>query len=231
MRTQRKLVKTLIFLLTLGMLAAGSGPGFSTSFSLKQYTAQTQSYRPKLQSIFPQPVLAYVDFDGDSLPDLVELVSNGFQKHIHLSFGSHWTANLHFTTDSPQTGRLHTGDFDRDNDNDLIWISSQYPIQTELWLNNGGGEFTQVKDATPYAAEIERLSLETGTSQSQLAAADGSLQLATVPSSGFWLKRTEHQLFNSTLEEALPVFGWTFQAGLAAHLACHPKRGPPANLA
>ncbi|MBO0721376.1 MAG: VCBS repeat-containing protein [Blastocatellia bacterium] len=226
MRTQGKLVKTLIFLLTLGMLAAGSGTAFST-----KYPAQPQSYRPKLQSLFQQSVPAYVDFDGDSLPDLVELVSNGFQKHIHLSFGSHWAANLHFTTESPQAGRLHTGDVDRDNDNDLIWISSQYPIQTELWLNNGDGEFTRVKDATPYAAEIGQLSLEIGTSQSQLAAADGSLQLATVPVSGFWLKRTEHQLFKSTLEGALPVFGWTFRTGLASYLACHPKRGPPANLA
>lgn len=231
MRIQGKLVKTLIFLLTLGMLVAGSGPEFSTIFSPDQYKAQPQTYRPQLESNFPQPVLAYVDFDGDSLPDLAELVSNGFQKHIQLSFGSHWTANLHFTTESPQAGRLHTGDFDRDNDNDLIWISSQYPIQAELWLNNGGGEFTRVKDTTPYAAQIEQLSLDIGTPQKQLAAADGSLQLATVPVSGFWLKRTEHQFFNTTPEEALPVFGWTFRAGLASYLACHPKRGPPANLA
>jgi len=227
MRSQGKFVKTLIFLLTLGMLTAGSG----FSLPLNNLKAQPQSIQPERYSIPPLPVLAYVDFDGDDLPDLVELVSNGIQKNIHLAFGSNWTANLHFSTESPQAGRLHTRDIDRDNDKDLIWISSQAPVQTALWLNNGVGEFTRVPDTTAYAAEIERLSMDKGQSQSQFSAAEGSRQLATGPVAGFWLKRAVHQHFDSAQKEALPAPPLTLGAELAAYLACHPKRGPPAILA
>src|SRR5262245_61323827 len=225
MRIQDRFKKRLIFLLLAAMLATTSGLGLP----LNTYPAQPQSNQAQRHLIFPLPLLALADFDGDRLPDLAELVSDGLQKNIHLMFGSHWRMIIPFSTDTPQSGRLHAGDIDHDNDNDLVWISNQPPVQTALWLNNGSGEFTRVIDPTAYTAEIEQLAMDEG-SQSQLAKAEGKRILATIPGSSFWLKCTGHHLFEPWQIAALLLSHRTCRAKLASYLACHPKRGPPTNL-
>src|SRR5262245_12553548 len=165
MRTKGKFEKRLIFLLTLALLATGSG----MRLLLERIPAQIETSSEQRHLFFPLP--AFADFDGDNLPDLAELVSNGFQKHIHLLFGSQSGTNLHFSTETSHSGRLHTGDIDRDNDDDLIWISNQAPLQTALWLNNGDGEFTRVPDPTVYSDEVGRLAFDKN-SNNQFSAAE-----------------------------------------------------------
>ncbi|MBO0801092.1 MAG: hypothetical protein J2P31_19925 [Blastocatellia bacterium] len=224
MRTHSKFRKRLIFLLTLALLAASSGLGLP----LHKSSAQTKPNHSRLSLITPLP--AVDDFDGDRLADVAELVSNGSQKHIHLVFGSHWTTYLHFSTETQQTGRLAAGDIDSDNDDDLIWISDQTPIQTVLWLNNGVGEFTRVPDPAPYAAQVERLA-PGGGSQGQLASSDGMRLWATATAgSSFSLKHAEQLLYAPEEVTSLPASSWNCLLELASHLACHPKRGPPATL-
>jgi hypothetical protein len=223
MRTKGKFEKRLIFLLMLALLATGSG----IRLYLDRVPAQLESSYGQRHLFFTLP--AFADFDGDNLPDLAELVSNGFQKHIHLLFGSQSGANLHFSTETSHSGRLHTGDIDSDNDDDLIWISNQAPLQTALWLNNGEGEFTRVPDPTVYSAKVERLVFNK-SSNSQFTPAEDEWVLATAPNAGSCLKRTEHHPFELLETTPLPLSARTCHAELASHLACHPKRGPPANL-
>lgn len=210
-------------LLVLALLATGSG----LRLRLDRTSAQPETSYEQRHPFFPLPTFA--DFDGDNLPDLAELVSNGFQKHIHLLFGSQAGTNIHFSTETSHSGRLHTGDIDSDNDDDLVWISNQVPVQTALWLNNGDGEFTRVPDPTVYSAEVDRLAFDKD-SNSQLTAAGGGWFLATSPTAINWLKRAEHRLLEPAETTSLPLYSHNSQAELAAHLACHPKRGPPANL-
>src|SRR5215471_5099704 len=65
------------------------------------------------------PAQAVMDFDGDQLPDHAELTSNGSYKNIHLTLSSPWVANLHFSTETSQSGSIHAEDIDYDGDNDL----------------------------------------------------------------------------------------------------------------
>jgi hypothetical protein len=106
---------------------------------------------------FPTRLYAVTDFDGDRLPDRAELASPGFQKNIHLTLSFPRATNLRFFTETLQSGSIHAADIDQDRDNDLIWVSDQHPTQSELWLNNGIGDFTRVADTSAYTAEIKSL--------------------------------------------------------------------------
>jgi len=91
---------------------------------------------------YDDPVLS--DFDGDHTIDQAELLSNGTQKDIYVSFGkSSWKA-LTFNTSVQDRGRLFSDDVDRDGDADLIWVSQNSPMNYALWLGDGQGNFSFV---------------------------------------------------------------------------------------
>jgi hypothetical protein len=107
---------------------------------------------PLLVSLLPAQVFA--DFDGDSLLDRVELISDGNQKNICLTFSSHWEPSLNFSAKTRLAGSIYSQDIDRDRDSDLIWISDDSPAQIMLWLNNGIGELARVEPGA-YDAQIK----------------------------------------------------------------------------
>src|SRR5262245_60979793 len=80
--------------------------------------------------------------DGDSKVDQAELVSNGAQKHIHVSFGSRNCKSLSFDSGVQDRRRLVADDFDRDGDTVIVWISQGLPRTYVLWLGDGRGNFS-----------------------------------------------------------------------------------------
>jgi len=172
------------------------------------------------------PAQAVADFDGDRLPDRAELVSDGFQKSIQLTFSSRRAPSLHFSFESLQPGSIYTEDIDRDSDDDLIWVSDGQSAHTALWLNNGIGELARVSDPSAYATEIK--SLVDGESRNGSLSSSASGRLRATAASGFHLPA----LHDDHLSEA-PHFTSLksprrgCEAALSPCISRYPKRGPP----
>src|SRR5262244_2294265 len=153
MRTKGNLRTKLALLLVIALVAATTEIGPARDSRQDRLMLNSAPLPVRFQS----PAPAVTDFDGDRSPDLAELTSNGFHKHIHVTLSSPWVANLHFSTESQQPGSIYAEDIDHDGDNDLIWVSDRQPTQSALWLNSGVGQFTQVADASAYITDIKRL--------------------------------------------------------------------------
>src|SRR4030095_13522006 len=116
MRTRSSFKRKLALLLTLAVST-------TTSWALPQqipHGEQGALTQAPLPIAFPFPTQAVADFDGDRLPDRAELVSNGFNKNIHLTRSSFQVTSLHFSHETQQLGSILAEDIDRDSDNDLI---------------------------------------------------------------------------------------------------------------
>jgi hypothetical protein len=175
---------------------------------------------------FPTRLYAVTDFDGDRLPDRAELASPGFQKNIHLTRSFPRATNLRFFTETLQSGSIHAADIDQDRDNDLIWVSDQHPTQSELWLNNGIGDFTRVADTSAYTAEIK--SLVADDSRSGLLASSFNEQLLATGTSGHSLIARNGGCLSSDLRPlTLPRFSHNCLVELSPCITRYPKRGPP----
>ena len=100
----------------------------ASCLSLPWNTWQESSFlnHTPLLVVSPLPAQAVADFDGDHLLDRAELLSNGFQKNIYLSFSSYWRPSLQFSCETQQLGSIYAEDIDRDSDNDLIWVSDEH---------------------------------------------------------------------------------------------------------
>jgi hypothetical protein len=177
----------------------------------------------------PLPAQAVTDFDGDRLPDRAELVSDGFQKIIQLTFSSHWALSLHFSSETQQRGSIYAEDIDRDSDEDLIWVSDQQPTHTVLWLNNGIGELARVSNPATYATEIKRL--VAGASRNGSLASFVNGRLKAIATSGFnllallddHLPEAPHYTSPKSHRRDLVV-------ALSPCVSRYPKRGPPSFL-
>src|SRR5215470_9457729 len=134
MQTRGGLRRKLAHLL---MVATAAGLGFPWS---PRQESSSLNHAPLPRSL-TLPAQAVADFDGDRLPDRAELVSEGFQKNIQLTFSSHRAPSLHFSSETLQPGSIYVEDIDCDSDDDLIWVSDGQATYTTLWLNNGIGEW------------------------------------------------------------------------------------------
>jgi len=209
-------------LLTLAMLATTLWMCLPQDIQ-REYDSPVQSPLPMA---FPLPTYATADFDGDHLPDRAEIVSNGFQKNIHLTLSYSWATSLYFSSETLCVGSIHAEDIDRDSDNDLIWVSNQQLTHIALWLNNGIGEFTRINEPTAYAVEIERLVAD--ESRDDLLASSVSERLRAIGTSRFLLlTRSDNHLFEVTCFTSPPIFHCSCVAGLSPCLSRYPKRGPP----
>ena len=210
MRTKGSLRKKLALLLIVAVAAATLeiGPARDS----RQHRLSS-SFVP-LPARFLAPAQAVMDFDGDQLPDRAELTSNGSYKNIHLTLSSPWVANLHFSTETPQSGSIHAEDIDYDGDYDLIWVSDQQPSESALWLNSGIGEFTRVADASTYITEIKRLTAD--ESRGGLFALSVSEQLLATGASGYSLPgRDDDRLLLAPPAVTLPGFSRNCAAELS----------------
>src|SRR5215813_2115927 len=178
MQTRGGLRRKLALLL---LLAMASGPGLPWSHQQESSSLN----RAPLPTLLPFSAQAVADFDGDRLPDRAELVSDGLQKNIQLTFSSHWAPSLHFSTETQQPGSIYAEDIDRDSDDDLVWVSDGRSAHTALWLNNGIGELARVRDPSAYATEIKRL-VAGGSGNGSLASSSSGRLIATA-ASGFYL--------------------------------------------
>jgi len=225
MRTKGNLRKKLALLLIIAVVAATTEIGPARDSRQDRLLLNSASLPVRFQS----PAQAVTDFDGDRSPDLAELTSNGFHKHIHVTLSSPWVANLHFSTESQQPGSIYAEDIDHDGDNDLIWVSDRQPTQSALWLNSGIGEFARVADTSAYITEIKRLIAD--ESQSGIFAWSDGEQAPTTETSGYsLLKRNDCRITVAPHSISLPGFGRNCAAELSPCIARYPKRGPPAKL-
>jgi hypothetical protein len=168
----------------------------------------------------------FSDFDGDSKVDQAELVSNGAQKHIHVSFGSLNWKSLSFDSGVQDRGRLVSDDIDRDGDTDIVWISQGLPRTYVLWLGDGRGNFS-------LAAADERKHLEpflSGESQTHVGGntddgeQDGVLQEAPLVA----LESASSASHETTSQRSLGLTSQVFYASIC--LSALWKRGPPSRL-
>src|SRR5262249_19397367 len=172
------------------------------------------------------PAQAVADFDGDRLPDRAELVSDGFQKNIQLTFSSHWAPSLHFSSETQQPGSIYAEDIDRDSDDDLIWVSEGQPAHIAIWLNNGTRGLARVIDTAAYATEIKRLvaggsrngSLASSVSGQLRATATGGFNLLALPDDHLPETRHSTSLKSSPRGCAAAIFHCVSR---------YPIRGPP----
>ena len=219
MQTRGGLRRKLAFLL---MLATASGLGLP--WSPPQRTSSFD--RASLPMLLPLPAQAVADFDGDCLPDLAELVSNGSNKNIQLTFSSRWAPSLHYSSETQQPGSIYVEDIDRDRDNDLIWVSDWQPSHTALWLNNGIGELARVVDPSAYGIEIKRL--VAGETPNGSLASSSSGRLSATAASGFYLPaRPDDHLPEAPHSTSLKSHRRGSAAALSPCVSRYPKRAPP----
>src|SRR5262245_25508462 len=219
MQTRRGLRRKLALLLILATAAVLCLP-----WSPRQESSSLS--RAPLPMPLTLPAQAVADFDGDRLPDRAELVSDGFQKNIKLTFSSHWAPSLHFSSETRQPGSIYAEDIDRDSDDDLIWVSDGQSAHTALWLNNGIGELARVSDPSAYAAEIK--SLVAGGTRNGSLASSFSGRLRATAASGFdflALPNGHHPQAPHSTSRKSPRRGCA--AALSPCVSRYPKRGPP----
>ena len=168
----------------------------------------------------------FSDFDGDSKVDQAELVSNGAQKHIHVSFGSLNWKSLSFDSGVQDRGRLVSDDIDRDGDTDIVWISQGLPRTYVLWLGDGRGNFS-------LAAADERAHLRpflSSGSQTHVGGSsddsepDGALQAAPV----VVVESASSASHETASQRNLRLTSQVFYACIC--LSALWKRGPPSQL-
>jgi hypothetical protein len=224
-RTKGNLRKKLALLLIVAVVAAATRIGPARDSRRDRHSFNSAP----LTVGFQTPAQAVTDFDGDRLPDLAELTSDGFHKNIHLTLSSPRVTNLSFSTETSQPGSIHAEDIDHDGDNDLIWVSDRQPTQSELWLNNGIGEFARVADTSAYITEIKRLIAD--ESGGGLFASSAGEQLLATGASGYTLlARSEDRPPLTPHSVTLPGFGRNCAAELSPCITRYPKRGPPVQL-
>ena len=219
MQTSDDLRRKLALLL---MLAIVSWPGLPWS------PRQESSFpnRAPLPMLFPFSTQAVADLDGDRLPDRAELISEGFQKNIQLTFSSHWAPSLHFSSEIPQPGSIYAEDIDRDSDDDLIWVSEGQPAHSAIWLNNGTGDLARVSDTAAYAIEIKRL--VAGGSHNGPLASSVSGQLRATATIGFnLLSLPDDHLPETPHSTSLKSSRRDCGAVISSCAFRYPKRGPP----
>jgi hypothetical protein len=204
------------------MLATAAGLGLPSS---PRQESPSLNYAP-LPMPLKLPAQAVADFDGDCLPDRAELVSDGFQKNIQLTFSSHRTPSLHFSSETQQPGSLYAEDIDRDSDDDLIWVSDGQSAHTALWLNNGIGELARVSDPSAYGTEIKRL--VAGETQNGSLASSSSGRLCATAASGFYFPaRSDDHLPEAPHSTSLKSPRRGSAAALSPCVTRYPKRAPP----
>ena len=91
--------------------------------------------------LLPFSLPVFSDFDGDNKLDQAALSSDGPFKTIHIILGRSSRSSLSFDSGVPDSGRLFTGDIDRNGDIDLIWVSQSDPRKFAVWFGNGHGQF------------------------------------------------------------------------------------------
>jgi len=222
MQTRGGLRRKLALLL---MLAMASGPGIPWSHQQESSSLN----RAPLPTLLPFSAQVVADFDGDRLPDRAELVSDGFQKNIQLTFSSHWAPSLHFSSETQQPGSIYAEDIDRDSDDDLIWVSEGQPAHIAIWLNNGIRGLARVIDTAAYATEIKRL--VAGGSRNGSLASSVSGQLRATATGGFnLLALPDDHLPETRHSTSLKSSRRGCAAAISHCVSRYPKRGPPSFL-
>ena len=144
-------LKTIVTLLLVTLVIA---PWLAVVAGAKETT-----FHPVLKTSFLVPSQfrpLYFDFDGDNWVDRADLLSNGQHKCISLSLSGSWTRVLYFESEETDRGRLLCGDLDNDNDEDLLWISSENRSPA-YWIGDGRGNFARVQDFQPDARKLSAL--------------------------------------------------------------------------
>lgn len=127
----RYLIRIVSILLTIACWLHGR-PSFAASYP----GASVPIYAPVLS-----------DFDGDHKVDQVTLFSSGSKKRIDVLFGTFASRSLRFDSPDSERGRIYSGDFDRDGDTDLLWLSQSYPRKFVMWLGDGRGNFSLLRQS------------------------------------------------------------------------------------
>ena len=212
-----RLVPAVLLLAPLVLVACGSGispHNISSKFS-------------PVFSAYTLPVLS--DFDGDNKLDEAQLHSQGRLKWINVRLGSPSWKSFYFDSGLSERGSLVSRDVDSDGDADLIWTSQSKPQRLVVWLGDGHGEFSVVKEPAPYLNKIQELLAD--DSGARLADDSDNRNPACVPltyvSMGLDSGTYERHIASSNrLPRISPV-----PALYTRCLSVLRKRGPPAKLA
>lgn len=112
---------------------------------------------PRPIGIGYNPFTTAGDLDGDIRPDRLTLHANGYDKTITVSFGNARSSQVSFTASTDAPGDLITTDIDLDGDVDLVWFVTAVRQSAVVLINNGGGNFNEATDNSPYALELDGL--------------------------------------------------------------------------
>jgi len=196
-------------------LRASSGGGQPAPFQLDN--------RPHLAAL--QPVPLFSDLDGDHQLDQAELVSGGTHKSIHITLSNSWMQHLSFNSKTSESGVLLAIDIDRDNDLDLIWVSSSERSSPVVWLGDGHGNFELAQDPESYASALN--SCFDGEDGAALSEHQGDGQPAcTLTSSAAFDLELSHRL-GIEFPPPLLTTGVTRDADLRLCSTDLRQRGPP----
>jgi hypothetical protein len=220
-----KMQSTGIFIRMLALLLL-SASSLCLPRSLRQESSSLNITPLLMISLLPAQ--AFADFDGDSQLDRAELVSDGNQKNICLTFSSRREPSLNFSSETRLAGSIYSQDIDRDRDSDLIWISDDSPAHIMLWLNNGIGELARIEPGAD-ATEIKRR-IGSGSGNSLIVSADCGWLRAIVPHGFSLLALHENQHSEALHSGASKSFRYRSTSLLSPSVSRYPKRGPPSIL-
>jgi hypothetical protein len=168
----------------------------------------------------------FVDLDGDFRADSISLISNGFDKTIRIKFGNLRNGELNFVGKSPDAGNLVAYDINHDGHPDLIWDSGLGQKTAVVLINDGTGNFTPVKDNSPYASEISALLGTDDPSDQYFLRGERQAQILTTSSSSDIELVANRQL--SVAKDHQPYFqDFGICAKKSIVLTYLRKRGPP----
>jgi len=139
------------------------------------------------------------DLDGDGLPDVATLSTEGLQEVIELQLSRvHAPLVMPFSpTVVSAVGALSMQDVDHDGDTDLLWQDTSPSHKVIVWLNDGTGRFEclcppepRVQSAvfgrpgvrTPYSCTADRLTTpEWSPTLGHMVAANWKLHIPAMP--------------------------------------------------
>jgi len=102
----------------------------------------------------------YSDLNGDRNPDQVRVIGNDKNGLIHIRFARGGSKLLSFETQAIEQGLLYAEDIDNDSALDLVWIVRNKPDSAVIWLGDGRGNFSAVKDISPYKSNLAHLYID-----------------------------------------------------------------------
>jgi len=214
-------LKRIPKLALVAMLIAQCAP---STFSKNRVAPQPRTRPSRLVFLNAHPLFG--DFDGDRRLDRAELHLAGAHRCIRVSLGDSRESHLEFGGAAQLNGALLTGDVNRDNKPDLIWVPHLDSEPAVVWLSDGLGHFAKAADDSIRARLREILD---DSDHRLVGDARGEVSCLTPDPVSTELARSAN--VDNEIPNALPISWRDDRRELRLPLSYLRERGPPLHVA